>query len=417
MLRRDWLLRTLGGMGGALATPKEAVPAAKHLLDGFTDVINVAMYGARGDGVTDDHRAVQLALDDAAKRPTGGVVTFPSGVYALGAPLRVQSRVTILALGSFPRYARYPNAPTLPVTLRSTKGFPRESPLLDVRRASYTHVEGVEILGDGSPGPDQTDGTTTGIAYGTAGQSSTGSLWSGHMVRNCSIVGHRYGVHAKDASYHWWEFTNVAVCWAAGVFFEAWCGDSTLVGMYANRCNAHLQADADPSVGYGVFLGNGTSNVNMIGGKVENNGRGLQITESCGVNVVGVSFHNNGHYHVGLRGGAHAATSVQLSGCRLLGGGLALAGRGGAHLRLETSVNARAGLTASGCSFKAGSQATALDYDPAGPRGPDHVAWASGRGSVTLLLTGSDCADACTLGKTAAVHFERGLRADYTCVA
>jgi Pectate lyase superfamily protein len=77
-------------------------------------VANVREYGAVGDGVTDDHAAVTAAIT-AADGAGGGTVFFPSGVYAVSAPLGIAdpgiSRVcllgdgdrasTILATGNF----------------------------------------------------------------------------------------------------------------------------------------------------------------------------------------------------------------------------------------------------------------------------------------------------------------------------
>jgi hypothetical protein len=45
--------------------------------------VNVRMFGAKGDGVTDDREAIQRAID-AALAAGGGVVFFPAGDYAVG---------------------------------------------------------------------------------------------------------------------------------------------------------------------------------------------------------------------------------------------------------------------------------------------------------------------------------------------
>ena len=41
--------------------------------------VSVLGYGAKGDGNTDDTKAIQAAIDDANK--TGAVVFFPAAVY------------------------------------------------------------------------------------------------------------------------------------------------------------------------------------------------------------------------------------------------------------------------------------------------------------------------------------------------
>lgn len=63
------------------------------------DTFSVAAFGARGDGVTDDARAIQAALDAAAGAGSG-IVSFPSGIYQIGTLLYYPSSVTIQGAGS-----------------------------------------------------------------------------------------------------------------------------------------------------------------------------------------------------------------------------------------------------------------------------------------------------------------------------
>jgi polygalacturonase len=59
---------------------------------GITSIHNVRDYGAVGEGKTLDTKAIQNAIDEAAKK--GGKVYLPSGVYLSGS-LRLRSNVTI----------------------------------------------------------------------------------------------------------------------------------------------------------------------------------------------------------------------------------------------------------------------------------------------------------------------------------
>lgn len=38
-------------------------------------------FGAVGDGVTDDHEAIQAVIDAASNGEGGGIITFPAGTY------------------------------------------------------------------------------------------------------------------------------------------------------------------------------------------------------------------------------------------------------------------------------------------------------------------------------------------------
>ena len=62
-----------------------AAPAPARERSGARPAFDVRSFGARGDGRTDDSRALQAALD-AARAAGGGVVHVPAGTYLIGPP-------------------------------------------------------------------------------------------------------------------------------------------------------------------------------------------------------------------------------------------------------------------------------------------------------------------------------------------
>jgi len=78
------------------AAARDPHPAARAL----QSPINVRNLGARGDGHTDDTRAIQRGLDALAK--TGGRLYLPAGTYSVG-PLYFPSRVIIAGDGDATR--------------------------------------------------------------------------------------------------------------------------------------------------------------------------------------------------------------------------------------------------------------------------------------------------------------------------
>lgn len=56
--------------------------------------VRATVYGATGDGSTDDTSAIQAAIDDA-NADGGGIVFFPAGVYRITAPLTLKIQVAL----------------------------------------------------------------------------------------------------------------------------------------------------------------------------------------------------------------------------------------------------------------------------------------------------------------------------------
>ena len=60
-----------------------------------TDTLNVKDFGAAGDGVTDDHEAMQAAIDAASQGLGGGKLYFPEGTYLVKKMVQLKSNIDI----------------------------------------------------------------------------------------------------------------------------------------------------------------------------------------------------------------------------------------------------------------------------------------------------------------------------------
>lgn len=60
-----------------------------------TDTLNVKDFGAVGDGVTDDHEAMQAAIDAASQGLGGGKLYFPEGKYLVKKMVQLKSNIDI----------------------------------------------------------------------------------------------------------------------------------------------------------------------------------------------------------------------------------------------------------------------------------------------------------------------------------
>jgi hypothetical protein len=98
--RRNWLKTITGasvGAGMLAATPSflHAQPANNPKADPLLGarIYNILDYGAKGDGVTLDTKALQAAID-ACNRDQGGTVLVPAGVFVIGT-VELKSNVTL----------------------------------------------------------------------------------------------------------------------------------------------------------------------------------------------------------------------------------------------------------------------------------------------------------------------------------
>lgn len=95
MERREFIRKSgltgLAGLGAASLTFQSFSPSSVSNRDSR---LNVKDFGAKGDGVTSDTKAIQSALDAAG--PINGTVWFPSGIY-LCHSLKVPPSVSLMA--------------------------------------------------------------------------------------------------------------------------------------------------------------------------------------------------------------------------------------------------------------------------------------------------------------------------------
>lgn len=83
-------------------------------------VINVELFGARGDGTTDDTQALQAAISLAQTLPLGGEVYIPAGVYIVTSPLTgtfgSNNGVSIVGSGELDTMIEFKSDPQMPVS-------------------------------------------------------------------------------------------------------------------------------------------------------------------------------------------------------------------------------------------------------------------------------------------------------------
>ena len=217
--------------------------AFDKLNDAVTELyVTPQMFGAAGDGKTDDTQAIQEAID-ACRRVEGSTVVIPAGIYKTSAPLTIYSHTRLLGYGK---------------RGKSNEGF------------SGTHIE---YVGDPALNIIQTDERSESL-YGVEIKDIR---VSGNAARGISI--------SKSSEC---RLENVSVNGGCeiGVYFDATISNldnlylcSNSVGLFLQDCHgvnvSHLNAWENPTAG--IRISGNCANVHISDCWIENSQIGIQF--------------------------------------------------------------------------------------------------------------------------------------------
>lgn len=147
--RRDrrWFLRR-AGIAAAAGTSYGALRSTDvsyATRPGPVTALDVTDFGARGDGTTDDRRAIQATLDAAGE--AGASVFLPPGDYAVGGEL--SPRASTLVFGTHvPQYVSSVDPPS-GCKLRMRRGFEGRGLIAPGAEARGVTLRGIALVGDG----------------------------------------------------------------------------------------------------------------------------------------------------------------------------------------------------------------------------------------------------------------------------
>jgi parallel beta-helix repeat protein len=169
--------------------------------------VSVLGYGAKGDGNTDDTKAIQAAIDDANE--TGAVVFFPAAVYRVSQLLlRSGSILQGVSSGTYPGNDTISGATVLARIANTNKDL-----LLAADGVNYCRIYDLAIDGNDN---NNTQGHGLYIADGAAGQESQ------TIVARCYI-------HDNPGSNVYLGHNRRANCVQDGVFNYSHNGDGLTV--------------------------------------------------------------------------------------------------------------------------------------------------------------------------------------------
>ena len=212
-MRRSEAIKTLGAvlLGGGAGTPNwPQTEVQQPSATGFTDV---RTYGAKGDGVADDHAAIQSAID-AVRTGGGGVVWFPRGRYKIGATVVVPSVLdeTILLRGEGMRSTYLYPASNGMTAVRFGASTPDDSGIF-THKTQYCGMEDLSVSGS-----LLSSGTSVGVEFVVMQKGWMRNVIIEAFDKDASVGLHLRGSRTSQgvgaaAFPHTWRctFTNVVV--------------------------------------------------------------------------------------------------------------------------------------------------------------------------------------------------------------
>lgn len=247
-----------------------------------SDYISVKTYGAVGDGVTDDHNAIQAALNYATTN--GGTVFFPAGTYVCNSALVMDTgtswsrhgpRCSIKGAGSANTRLI---CKTANVQFLTVGGFGAQYYV----EISDLYFQGPGTVSEGT-GPIPPDGYGTGTALRIQASS-----WS--RISNCVIRGWGTGVNITDTFSVMFDSTYIAAN-LNGVYL------GTTIYAQPNAIS-FIACGVGENKNYGIYALLATT-LTISGGSIEGNGVG-----GSGPFVGGIY----------VSGGPNGAAQVSMSG-------------------------------------------------------------------------------------------------------
>jgi hypothetical protein len=269
----DGTLKSSGSLTNKISKAGDTMTGTLNVPGGAvvpSDWFNVKVYGAVGNGTTDDTAAIQTAIN--AMPSAGGIVYLPTGTYRITSALTIKSDIFLRGAGA--------NATILKQTSTTAHGVYA----LTARRMSF---EDLQILGPGSG-----VGSGTGIYLDTSGSAVAQCQFNNVFVQqfgvdgiylNTPIATVLSNVRSQNHGRHGFNFFNgtsiqLNACYAAGVSAAGFYLD-TMTYCALNGC-------ASDSNGTGYWA--------HSGGNIVFVGCGCEVPTNNSVTYAGYSYVAHG---------------------------------------------------------------------------------------------------------------------------
>lgn len=250
---------------------------------------------------------------------------------------------------------------------------------IDMLGSQFVTLTDIALRGDVNSTP-----TKGGIRLGVLGEFRAG--YGSHLIERVQAAYCSDGILLKNAGITTLRDIVATSCHNRGVALET-SGDSNLYNIYANDCDKDTD-NLSLSSGCGVYIGIGSSNTNIFGGKIEFNSKGLVSHGTGGLNIIGIQFDYNKMANLiieSIDDNVYACRSNSVSCCRFLSGGV----RAG-YAFSSIYVSSRLGSTSvsiSGGSIQAAGNG-AFDTSTSGDIGATVGVYADGNDTFDISIIG-----------------------------
>nr|DAR35559.1 MAG TPA: tailspike protein [Caudoviricetes sp.] len=261
----------------ATTTVQDRSLTIDKMVIGTLGYVTPEMFGAVGDGLTDDSDSIKNSILFASSHNVP--LLFLQKRYFVSKEIHLSNQSGIEIYGD--GLAMYDLIYTLPCIINNNE-FNGDN-IFKFDNCGSVHIKGLSLQG--------TSATKNGIYIGTN---------TALFIENCNISNFNVGLYLfYPSSINKFYNNNIGHC-HCGIYGLS-VGDSQFVGNYINGCGFD-DASEDPFKGTGIYLGLGSSHNLISGGKIEYNAKGVFIHASSGIIISDINFDHNSFSHIVVTG-------------------------------------------------------------------------------------------------------------------
>lgn len=258
---------------------------------GTLGYVTPEMFGAVGDGVTDDVEPLETALNYSI---TNHLDLVLNKKYLVSHGIEIIKKNGIRIFGN--AFGYYFDYETLPA-IKCSESFNGDF-LIKFDECNDISIKGINFVG-------RAPNRVTGIFLKNSGFS---------LIEDNNIIKFRKGIYLYYSGISKIIRNNISICYCACDSIGS--GDSQYTDNYINSCYYTDEPD-DPEVSTGISIRASSNHVNITGGKIEWNGKGIYIEGSSGINITNINFDYNKRGNIIVNGNNTDPDNIETVGLNI----------------------------------------------------------------------------------------------------